>query len=167
MLGNFACFFVLCGFFFFKLTFFKKTFQEYHQCIKQFGSRSGPTFCRGWSGSKLFAKVISRRKKSPLAGKVKNCWMSSKQCRPWSDAAFCSIWSGSTLFLQACLSQYLGLLWHIICYSYIAFLVASSISYNLQGWNILLSFCKGWQLLQTRSCLPFLSKIAGHQGATL
>ena len=28
-----------------------------------------PTFCRAWSGSKLFAKVISRWQKSPLAGK--------------------------------------------------------------------------------------------------
>ena len=28
-----------------------------HQCIKQFGSRSGPTFRRAWSGSKLFAKM--------------------------------------------------------------------------------------------------------------
>ena len=30
--------------------------------------------------------------------------------RPWSDATFFGIWSGSTLFAQACLSQYLGLL---------------------------------------------------------
>ena len=28
--------------------------------VKQFGSRSGQMFCRAWSGSKLFAKVISR-----------------------------------------------------------------------------------------------------------
>ena len=48
---------------------FKNIFQEYHQSVKQFGSRSGPTKCRAWSGSKLFAKVISRRQKSPLAGK--------------------------------------------------------------------------------------------------
>ena len=34
---------------------------------------------------------------------VWNCWMSGKQCRPWSDAAFCGIWSGSTLFAKACL----------------------------------------------------------------
>ena len=31
MLGNFAHFFVVCGFFF--LTFSKKSFQEYHQCV--------------------------------------------------------------------------------------------------------------------------------------
>ena len=54
---------------FFKSYFFKNIFQEYHQCVKQFGSRSGPKFCRAWSGSKLFAKVISRWQKSPLAGK--------------------------------------------------------------------------------------------------
>ena len=28
----------------------------YHQSVKQFGSRSGPTFYRAWSGSKLFEK---------------------------------------------------------------------------------------------------------------
>ena len=34
------------------------------------------------------------------------CLMSSKHCRPRSDAAFCRILSGSTLFAQACLSTY-------------------------------------------------------------
>ena len=42
MLGNFACFFVVCNFFF-KINFFKKIFQEYHQSVKKFVSRSGPT----------------------------------------------------------------------------------------------------------------------------
>ena len=63
--------------------FFKKIFQEYHQSVKQFGSRSGPTgptFCPAWSGSKLFAKVISRQQKSPLAGKelMQTNWLSNK-----------------------------------------------------------------------------------------
>ena len=31
---------------FFKSNFFEKLFQEYHQSVKQFGSRSGPTFCQ-------------------------------------------------------------------------------------------------------------------------
>ena len=31
--------------------------------VKQFGSRSSRTFCRAWSGSKLFANVFSRRKR--------------------------------------------------------------------------------------------------------
>ena len=39
---------------------------------------------------------------------VKKCWMSGKQCRPWSDATFCGIWSGSTLFDKVYLSQYLS-----------------------------------------------------------
>ena len=38
MLGNFDCFFVICGYFFFKINFFKNNFQEYHQSVKQFGS---------------------------------------------------------------------------------------------------------------------------------
>ena len=46
---------------FFKINFFEKFFLEYHLNVKQFGSRSGPTLCRAWSGSKLFAKVISSR----------------------------------------------------------------------------------------------------------
>ena len=47
MLGNFACSFVKCGF---KIKFFKKMLQEYHQSVKQFGSRSGPTqtVCKGY-----------------------------------------------------------------------------------------------------------------------
>ena len=47
----------------------KKVFQERYQSVKLFGSRSGPTFGRSWSGSKLFAKVISRQQKLPLARK--------------------------------------------------------------------------------------------------
>ena len=64
MLGNFRAFCRLRIFF-----FFKQIFQEYHQSVKKFGPRFGPTICRAWSGSKLFAKVISRRQKSPLARK--------------------------------------------------------------------------------------------------
>ena len=47
--------------FFFKINFFEKFFQEYYLRVKQIGSRSGPTFCQAWSGSNLFAKVISRQ----------------------------------------------------------------------------------------------------------
>ena len=59
LLANFACFCHLL--ISFKIHFFEKLFKEYHQNFKQFGSRSGWTFCPAWSGSKLFAKVISRR----------------------------------------------------------------------------------------------------------
>ena len=47
-------------------------FFQYHQGVKQLGSRSGPTLCRALSGTKLFAKAISRQQKSPLAGKELN-----------------------------------------------------------------------------------------------
>ena len=57
---------------FFKINFSKIISQEYHQSVKQFGSRSDPTFCRAWSGSKLFAKVISRWHELPLAEKELN-----------------------------------------------------------------------------------------------
>ena len=52
-----------------KLTFIKKLFQEQYRSVTLFGSRSGPTSCGPLSGSKLFAKVISKRQKSPLASK--------------------------------------------------------------------------------------------------
>ena len=54
---------------FFKIIFFKKFLQESFQSVKWFGSRAGPTECRAWSGSKLFAKIISRWQNSLLAGK--------------------------------------------------------------------------------------------------
>ena len=37
-------------------------FKNFYQKLKQFGSRSDMTFCQDWSGSKLFAKVIIRRR---------------------------------------------------------------------------------------------------------
>ena len=48
---------------------FKNHFQECCQSVKRFGSRSGLMFCWSSSGSKMFAKVISRQQKSPLAWK--------------------------------------------------------------------------------------------------
>ena len=44
------------------LLFWKILSQGYYQSVKQFGFRSGLTLCLAWSGSKLFAKVISRRR---------------------------------------------------------------------------------------------------------
>ena len=49
------------------VNFSKKFIQEHNQSVKQFGSRSGPTFCRAWSGSNQFVKVFRRRQKSSLA----------------------------------------------------------------------------------------------------
>ena len=49
--------------FFFKINFFKKFFQEHYQSVKRLGS-------------KLFAKVISRLQKLPLARKELNCILS-------------------------------------------------------------------------------------------
>ena len=57
MLSNFADF-LLSVLIFFKIHFFEKFFQEYHQSVKQLGTRPGPTFCRAWSESKQFAKII-------------------------------------------------------------------------------------------------------------
>ena len=68
----FACWvifhaFVVVCWLFFKLTFsknsFPKIFQENFQSVKRIGFRSGPTLCRSWSDSKLFAKVTSRQTK--------------------------------------------------------------------------------------------------------
>ena len=55
MPGNCSCFhFRLLTFF--KIKFLKITTQDHHQSVKQFGSRSRPTFCWSSSGFKLFAK---------------------------------------------------------------------------------------------------------------
>ena len=62
IMDNFSCF--CCRLLtFFKMNFFQKFFQEHHhdQSVKQLWSRSALTFCLSWSGSKRFAKVISRR----------------------------------------------------------------------------------------------------------
>ena len=59
----------------------------------------------------IFPKIWTSPKILPVVSK--NCWMTGKQYKPWSDAAFCGI----TLFTVACLSQYLGLLWYQILHS--------------------------------------------------
>ena len=55
-------FHVFCCLLVFDKNIFKKSIKQTFQSVKLFRSRSGPTFCRAWSGSKLFAKVISRRR---------------------------------------------------------------------------------------------------------
>ena len=66
MLGNFPCF--CCrSLTFFKINLFQNIVHKHNESVKRFESRSGPTFCRSWSGLKLLAKVNSRRQKSPLA----------------------------------------------------------------------------------------------------
>ena len=68
IMGNFSCFcYRLLTLF--KVNFIKKFLQEYYQSAEWFGSESGPSFCRSRSGSKLFAKVISRQQKPPLLRK--------------------------------------------------------------------------------------------------
>ena len=64
----FPAFLVVCWHFS-KLTFSKKFLPEHYQSVKWYGSRSGPTFCWPWSGSKLFEKVVNRRQKLLLARK--------------------------------------------------------------------------------------------------
>ena len=59
MLGNFSCIFVICWFFF-KINFLKKSFQEYHQFGPWSDAHANLRHCPAWSGSKLFAKVMSR-----------------------------------------------------------------------------------------------------------
>ena len=63
MLGDFSCFFSCL--LTFQNYFIQNFFQEHYLSVKQFGSRSGRTFCRSCSGSKQF----TNDKKSPLARK--------------------------------------------------------------------------------------------------
>ena len=69
------CFHLMICCFFFKINFF----QEHHQSFKQFGSRSGPTFCGSQSGSKQLATVISKRHKSSLARKKADLLLKPKK----------------------------------------------------------------------------------------
>ena len=62
--GNLSWYFC-CLLIFFKINFFKKICQR----IKKIGSRSRLTFWGSWAGSKLFAKFISRKHMSLMAGK--------------------------------------------------------------------------------------------------
>ena len=74
IVGNFHDF--LSSADFFKIYFFEKFFHEHHQCVKQFGSRSGPTFCRPNLGpSKRFAKIISRQHQPIKIQVQKHCFM--------------------------------------------------------------------------------------------
>ena len=59
-LGNYACFFVVY-FFFFKIIFSEKFFQEYNQSVKQFGSRSSSVFL--YTGSIGILEILSRYRK--------------------------------------------------------------------------------------------------------
>ena len=63
--------------FLFKINFFENFFQEYHQSVKQFKTRSGPTKILSGliSGSKLFVKVIMQRMTKDITWQIKsyNC----------------------------------------------------------------------------------------------
>ena len=54
LLCNFACFILLSAGSF--QNQFRKFFHEYHQSVKQFGSRSGPTLCWACSGFQTVCK---------------------------------------------------------------------------------------------------------------
>ena len=62
--------------FFLKLTFSKNLSVIQSECQTvwiQIRPDETQTFCRAWSGSKLFAKAISRWQKSPQSGKELKC----------------------------------------------------------------------------------------------
>ena len=100
---NSACWVIFHAFswsanFFFKINYFKKFFQEYHQSVKQFGSRSGPTFCLAWSGSKLFTKVSVKEKKVAASKKRNNRHIFNPLYLPclqdfYQDGIFVPVWS--------------------------------------------------------------------------
>ena len=111
-----------------------KSNKEHSQSMNQFESRSDRMFCRAWSGSKLFAKVISRRLKLLLARSplfnfppfFVACWFLSKinvfqkflsglrsvldqsvkQFGSRSAQTFCQAWSGTKLFAKVISRQH-------------------------------------------------------------
>ena len=79
-LGNFSWFFLVICWFFFKINFFEKFFQEYHQSVKQFGSRSGIwTLNCLW---KSLADEISCTGKKFLKIRTKIMWTVSMKSAP-------------------------------------------------------------------------------------
>ena len=110
-LGNISVFFVICWFFF-KINFFKNAFRN----TIWVSNRLAPdqARCRGWSGSKLFAKVISRchyEIKELTSNHIYpkflaspfGCLMSvvANSVNPDQPATSEAGWSGFPLFLQA------------------------------------------------------------------
>ena len=94
MLGNFLCFYWQL------LTFSKLTFSKNSFSVQWFRSRSGPTFYRSWSGSKLFANVISRWLKSLQTRKDK------KYLDPNSFFIICfQFWFSDDESLWACIKK--------------------------------------------------------------
>ena len=100
-----------CKIFFICISFFifKKCIHEHHQGVKQLGSRSALTFCQGWSGSKLFVKVISRRFDYVIEERVKHKWASTREnlssgvceqhsCRPACPSVQSDQWLCYSLF---------------------------------------------------------------------
>ena len=76
MLGNFACFFGICGFSF-KMNFFKKIFQEYHQC-QTIWIQIRPDVLSGLIRVQTVCKGYQQTTKVPTSwekvNKKKNCW---------------------------------------------------------------------------------------------
>ena len=68
-----------------KFTFFKKFFQKNYQSVKLFGSRSGLTLRRSWSGSKLFCKGYQQTTKITRVNSecIPNCLNSSLDFLPF------------------------------------------------------------------------------------
>ena len=111
-ISNFACsvifFMIFCRLLtFFIIIFFMIFFREYYQSVKQFRSRSGPTFCWSWSGSKCFAKVASSRRKSLLASKESSP-NSKIKLEPFTTLEFASIFSWRSPKVMVVLFQHLA-----------------------------------------------------------
>ena len=80
-----------------KLTFsVKKIFQKYHQCIRQFWPRSGPTLCRVLIWVQTVYKKLSAELTLYLL--VLSADNLCKQFKPRSGLIECQTWSGSRLF---------------------------------------------------------------------
>ena len=108
MLGNFACFFVVCGFFL-QINFinFQKNLSGIPPECQTVWIQIRPSILSGLVWVQTGCKGYQQTTSGPLVEK-EHYWMSHKLCRPWSDATECDTWSGSALFFQASLFRYLG-----------------------------------------------------------
>ena len=85
---------------------------------------------------------------------LKYCCRYGKQCRPWSDVAVCGIWSGSTLFAEAYLPQYLGLLLYIVFYYLLLCVKIAGCVINSKPWSDAVFYdIWSWSTLFAQACL--------------
>ena len=125
--------------------------------------------CAGWSESARYSKELgqyfciycinslpnlSTIWTSPFVCplmRLKHCWMSDKQCRPWSDGAYCAVWSGSKLIAQYVRTHRVNT--EFIEFHGLPFHSLMTLFYNFMSVELCLEACVTW--FWTQVFMPF------------